>query len=232
MSLAYAIQSCIFGCRSLERFKEGNDIRGVIGATQLYNSVNATGVGSKLMGQQNIIGSCARGVNASFQTLKATNKAVNALSKSVDWASRNVNPLIIGAGAYKVYKSENKPKALVEEAAALSTMFLFEGAMKKHLSDIPKIKCIAKYADKVLDYCNNTKLLGKISLKGIPSIVRALVFVGGSILGYTLGQKMGKKVTAKIEEAAVANQNKVNETLETPILTQKLEKAHNLNEEA
>ena len=116
----------------------------------------------------------------------AKNDAVlNKIGKVVKFAGDNVNPLICVSSGLKVVMADEKDKknTLITEAGCLAGMFLGEGWMKKNL-------------DKILD---KSKLPPKIS-----PIVKGIVFVTGSILSSTIGEKLGAKIAQYMDKKPVA----------------------------
>ena len=149
--------------------------------------------------------------NTAVKTNNIWNKIFGGLKTAVDFTSDNINKIIYMTGLIKVLGSKNKKDSLVEEGTAITTMRLFEEATNrligmpyitkvngKRLSQsrealLCKNPFIAKQAAAFNDYCATKELFNKVSLKGIPGILKGLTFVIASILGYKLGAVIAHK---------------------------------------
>lgn len=141
-------------------------------------AVNAIKAGTE-SGKQLISTPCQAIVNTVSETAKA-DPLFNGLVKSVNWASKYVNPLIAASSGLKVVmaKKEDRKKTIITESGCLLGMFSAEGWMKKNLPAI---------LDKL-----------PISAKWKP-VVKGLTFIAGSIGVSTLGAKIGKWVANKVD---------------------------------
>lgn len=137
-----------------------------------------------------------KSANEAVEGLKMFSKSEKLLSyagKAVDFASKNVNPLICVSSGIDVLMADDKDEALVKNAAALSTMFAVEHVMKKHMDDVVKIKGIDKIAEKVMGFAKRFKAEGKV-----PAIAHGVAFVVGSCVAYNVGEKFGSLVINKV----------------------------------
>lgn len=139
-----------------------------------------------------------KSANSSVEALKTFSKSEKLLTyagKAIDFASKNVNPLICVSSGIDILRADDKQSALITNAAALSSMFAVENLMKKHLDEIPKIKGIDKIAQKVMEFAKKYKCEGRL-----PAIIHGTVFVAGSVASYALGEKFGTLVANKAKE--------------------------------
>ena len=175
-------KSLVFGTRNLDKVTNvtTND-QGRIFATagQFTNAAKAI---------SNLDNSVGKGASAAINAMGKVaegNKALNAVAKGVNWASKNVNPLLIGAAGYRVFKADNKMDALRKEAYGMSAMFGVEYAM----NSLFKTQGWAQLLDKIPG--SKGKVIGKIA--------QGLLFVCGSIAGSTLGYKIGDSMNKTVK---------------------------------
>ena len=141
-------------------------------------AVNAVKAGAE-SGKSVFATPCQAIINTTGEVAKA-DPLFNGLVKSVNWASKYVNPLITASSGLKVIlaKKEDRTKTLITEGGCLVGMFLAEGWMKKNLVGI----------------------LDKLPISGkLKPIVKGLTFITGSIGFSTLGAKIGKFVADKVD---------------------------------
>ena len=113
-----------------------------------------------------------------FNTVAENDKLFGKLSKAVDFASKNVNNLIVVSSGVKVLTAKDKQSECISQAGNLIGMFAVEGWMKKNLS---------KYVAKL-----------PINSKMKP-VVEGIMFVLGSITGSTICYNIAKKAAAKLK---------------------------------
>lgn len=167
------------------------------------------------------ITSASESINAmsnAFKGLSESSKFFKLLSKVLNFASDNVNPLICGASAIKVLGSDDKADTACREILGLSTMFGFEYAAKRilgmpykalHLNGTSEMVArealyhkspfIERQVKALEDYCSTTKLFKKISLASVPGALKGIFFVCASIVGYKLGGKIASLLLGKDE---------------------------------
>lgn len=160
------------------------------------------------------------------ETIKAaskTNPFVKGLGKVINFTADNINPVIIGAGAIKVLGSDDKLDAAARESASLMCMFGAEAAAKqfigmpitkkvdgktisikrdglyKDLFSQKQIEAMNDFfmVDKKMSECTT---FGKKMLKAAPGVTKGLLFVGASIAGYKIGDKIGDAILGKKEK--------------------------------
>lgn len=158
--------------------------RGGVAAGQAKNVL------SQVQKYDNEIGKSAKAAVDALKNAAKTDKILNGAYKVVDFASKNVNPLICVSSIFDVLTSDDKESTLIKDAAALTSMFAVEHLMKQHLKDTlkeaSKVKGIDKIAEKVMKFGAKYKNGGKI-----PAIIHGVAFVVGSCAAYSLGEKLG-----------------------------------------
>lgn len=167
-------KSTIFGFRNADKVLNTNDKGRVFADVGQFT--NAVKTAAQL---DNAIGKGAQAAINAMGTVAKQNKALEVTGKAVNWASKNVNPLLIGASGYRVLISDDKETTLKREVLGMSSMFAAEGLMK----DFFKTQSYRKWKSVVAP---GTKL------SVVADIVQGIVFVLGSIAGSTIGYKIGK----------------------------------------
>ena len=101
------VKSVIFGTRNADKIiNQGDTGRIFADMGQWTNAVNAV---TKL---DNTVGKGAKTAINAMAKASESNKALSIAGKGLNWASKNVNPLLIGAAGYRVCKAEDKEAAL------------------------------------------------------------------------------------------------------------------------
>lgn len=167
------VKSTLFGLRNADKVINTDDKGKILADVGQFT--NAAKTAAQL---DNAIGKGAQAAIDAMGSAAKTNKALTIAGRGADWASKHVNPLLIGAAGYRVLVSDDKENALKREIYGMSSMFAFEGAMKA-----------AFHSDKMRNYKNN--IANKKIVAGI-SILEGIIFVLGSIGGSTLGYKVGE----------------------------------------
>ena len=175
-AVASIFQNGLFGSRNFilgSDASQNNQVRLLVSAGQ----------GANLLREGK---NCANSIfrNASEKIIDGCNSLakndplLKKVGKVVDFASKNVNNLIVVAGGVKVLTAEDKQTELISQAGNVAGMFIVEGWMKNNL---------AKYINKL-----------PIPAKLKP-IVEGVVFVIGSITGSTLAYKAAKAGALKLK---------------------------------
>lgn len=138
------------------------------------------------------------------------NKLLNGVGKVVKTTANYINPVIIGTGALQVAGSNDKLDATARESTALITMFGSEYAMKEfigmpvtvngkveHRDGLYKKMFSEKYVKAIKDFCET-----RTYFKCVPGIAKGLLFVGASIGGYQLGEKISNAVLGEEKVSA------------------------------
>lgn len=161
------------------------------------------------------------------ETIKSTSmagKVLKGAGKVVKFTADHINPVIIGGGIIKTLGSEDKLDTGAKESTALLCMFGAEGAMKKFvgmpITEKVNGKIVTKSRDgaykklfkaeqlkamkdffaveKTMAECTN---LQKV-LKVVPGATKGLLFVGASIAGYSIGQKIAETILGESKQSA------------------------------
>ncbi len=197
------VRSTIFGVRNADKVVNTAD-KGRI-AADVGQFTNAVKTAAQL---DNSLG---KGAQAAINVMgKAANKykAIEIAGKGAEWASKHVNPLLIGAAGYRVLTAENKEKALKREIFGMSAMFGGEYLMKEFF----KSNTMANFRAGI-----NNKYL-RIGL----GILEGILFVGGSILSSNIGYKFADKLNEISSKKTHKEMKDISKELATE--TAKLEK--------
>ncbi len=195
------IASCIFAFRNVDKTQDGDVGRSTVALGQ------AAGLVQEVSKYDGMVASSARSAVSVFSKLANEHKAFEYAGKAVQFAADHVNPLICASGVLKTAMSDDKIQTGVTEVAALSAMFAGEGMIKKYYDTAVKSSSVKNGVEKL----SKTqvlkplfKYLEKHNLKGkAGAIIKGLLFVGGSMTAYSIGQKFGettaKRVKANVE---------------------------------
>ena len=135
---------------------------------------------------------------------KSESVFVKRAVKAADFASKNINNLIMASSAIKVLQADKDDlkETLITEVGGLAGMFAGEGWMKKHLDD-KLSNAIKKLSSKDIDIS---------VLKGKPwyNILRGGIFVIGSIVSSTVTGNAAKEIAPSVSNpfAPVDSKNK------------------------
>lgn len=199
------ISSLIFSVRNTDKFQNGDVGRLPVAIGQANNVCRA------IAEVQNPLGIAVRTTGDVLEKASKSEKLLEYAGKGVKFVSNNINPFICAAGGVKVLMAEDKGSALVEEGASLGMMFTGEHFLKKYASQIHEKTGINKFASLIDSKCLKSKpnLQGKIG-----KVLEGILFVTGSIISYSIGNKVGKMATNNIKEEALTKASE-GEPLET-----------------
>lgn len=192
-----AVASGIFAYRNADKTKNGDIGRGAVTLGQ------TAGLVQEVAKYDCVAANTARSALSVFSDLAKQNKAFEYAGKVTQFAVNNVNPLICASGVVKTAMADDKVKTGITEAAALSAMFAGEGLIKLNYDKAANSKTVKDSLKKVSDtkamkpvfeYLEKNKLNGKIG-----AVVKGLVFVGGSMASYSIGQKYGDIAANRVE---------------------------------
>lgn len=205
-----AVASGIFAYRNADKTKNGDIGRGAVTYGQ------TAGLIQEIAKYDGLAANAARSTLSVFSDLAKQNKAFEYAGKVTKFAIDNVNPLICASSVIKTAMSEDKVGTGITEAAALSAMFAGEGMVKMYYDKAANSKevqsAIKKLSDKkmikpVFDYVEKHKLGGKVG-----AVVKGLIFVGGSMGSYAIGQKFGEDFSSRIKASLdLKNPKKINQ---------------------
>lgn len=169
-----AVATGIFSVRNANRTTNGEIGRLPVAVGQ------TAGIVAESMRYNNIFSNTIKKAANVCKEVAESDKVFKGITKAVNFAKNNVNPLIVCSSGLNVLLANDKQSAVISETGNLSAMFLCEAMMKKHLD-----KIFAKLP---------------ISKKWLP-VVKGITFVIGSIGASTIGQKIGKILAAKLKTA-------------------------------
>ena len=138
-------------------------------------------------------------------------KALKAAGNVVKFTADNINPIIVGAGVLKVAGAKDKVDEAGRESLRLGTMFACEAATKrlvgmpfaekvgeKTVQRTREALCLQLFSDKqksaIEDFIKTKK-----GMKYLVGGGKGLLFVGGSILGYKLGDILANQILGEKE---------------------------------
>lgn len=166
------ISSAIFACRNVDKTQHGDVGRAPVAAAQSINVVNQAAKYNKAI---------AKGAELTtklFDKWADKSKIARYGIKGVNWATKNVNPLICISSGIKVFRSDDKISTGIKEGAALATMFAGEAVAKKILP----------------------KLIKKLPVGSkMGAVIKGLLFVGASIGSYSVGEALGKNMAKEVK---------------------------------
>ena len=191
------VASFIFACRNVDKTKDGDVGRSAVAAGQ------AAGLVQEVSKYDGLVANSARSALSVFSNLAKENKAFEYATKAVKFAADNVNPLICASGVVKTAMSDDKIGTGVTEATALTAMFAGEGMIKKYYDKAVNSSSVKngiknlsknKIMKPVFEYLEKHQLKGKAG-----AIIKGLLFVGGSMTSYAIGQKFGETTAKRVK---------------------------------
>lgn len=127
-----------------------------------------------------------RTVDTIAQTSKAAASVTSVTGKLAGLAKKIVYPLIILSGVRTTAKSDDKVKTGVEQASAISTMYIFEELSSKILNK-------AEAALKKSSFVQKNKLANAALY-----IAKGAAFITASMTGYNTGKDLGTNIISTI----------------------------------
>ena len=191
------IASCIFAFRNVDKTQDGDVGRSTVALGQ------AAGLVQEVSKYDGLVANSARSALSVFSNLAKENKAFEYATKAVKFAADNVNPLICASGVVKTAMSDDKIGTGVTEATALTAMFAGEGMIKKYYDKAVNSSSVKngiknlsknKIMKPVFEYLEKHQLKGKAG-----AIIKGLLFVGGSMTSYAIGQKFGETTAKRVK---------------------------------
>lgn len=167
------VKSTLFGLRNADKVVNTND-KGKVFA-DIGQLTNAAKTAAQL---DNALGKGAQAAINAMGSVAKGNKALEMAGKGANWASKHVNPLLVGAAGYRVAVADDKETALKREIFGMTSMFAVEGAIKTGLR--------SNYMQSIRQNMNNKHA------KVLLGIIEGVGFVLGSIAGSTAGYKIGE----------------------------------------
>lgn len=193
--------TAIFNARNYGKVQKGELGRLGAATAQTTNLINA-GSNSSI----DFVRNASNGVLNGVDDVGKAMGVANAASKVTNFASKAVNPLLCVASGIRVLNDDDQYSALVEETAAMGTMFASEKLYKTLVANPVTqndIKTTTKWAGEIAetlsDFSKNLKGKNKYLGKAL-CIAADLGLVAVSIASFDLGKKVGKKLTGRDEQ--------------------------------
>lgn len=204
------VASTIFAYRRADKTQNGDVGSGVVAVGQ------CTGVLQEVAKLDNAFAASAKSAVSVFEGLAKSSKVIDYAGKCLQFTASNVNPLICGAGALKVATSDDKVHAGVTELAALSTMFIGEGLIKKPLETLfseTKVLEAGKKCSDITLLKPLAKALADVKISGrVGAVFKGLGFAGTSIATYMIGKKFGECYADNVTSRLGIAPKKINQT--------------------
>jgi len=216
--------NAVFSPRRLSRGVEALGENPIYGLANIDISAAQTLKGARAMGSiAPAVGTTAQQAASTtanaVKNIGQSSKFLRGVGKVVDFTADNINPIICVTSGIKVLNAENKTEATAREIVSLGCMFAAEGAAKRIIG-MPytkkingkiqtfcteglytKSEFLKKNVDKFVKFCETTKIANNTTLKCLPAILKGLAFVGASIAGYKLGEKINNKLFGENPES-------------------------------
>lgn len=221
------VSSTLFAARNADKCAhQGESTRGAVALCQSVSSVDgaSNSVASIFSGLTKNTGNALRKLDGAIDNIFAKFNKTDCLddimsttganSKIGALAQKAVNPLLCVAAGVRVLNDEDQYAALIEETAAMSTMFGAESLMKYLRSSITgstqatkglagavaktasKSGTLTKALSSAQKWFNNLGTTTNGSAKQtLVKVGLDVLFVGGSILAYNLGKDLGEKLS-------------------------------------
>ena len=177
LDLAVFLKAATFGGRNADKVVNGSNghhDEGRVFAT----TGQLTAAGKAAAKLDNLLGKSAQAAIDIMCKTSEHNKVLDYAVKGANWASKHVNPLLVGAAGYRVVTSKKKDEALKKEVCGMSAMFGTEALMKEFLN--------SEYLKNVHSGMKNKYA------KAALAVIEGLGFVAGSIAGSNVGYKVGE----------------------------------------
>lgn len=207
--LEVCVPSGIFCYRNFKKAENGEPARGTVAFAQGAKIVQAIGKYNE---------STAKTANSAvsiFNKYAQQSKVIDYTGKAVNWAIKNVNPLIVASGVVKTAMSDDKVGTGINETGALAGMFAGEGLMKLHLDKVinaENVTLAAKQADKVKWLRPLSNFMTKSGNNSkIAAIVKGVLFVCGSMTSYSIGHSLAEKHSGRIKANLGLEDTKINQ---------------------
>lgn len=203
--ISACVRSTVFGERNLEKGNNGQVARYSVAAGQSKKVYDSIMEYDKAVGFSNKTAiNAVKNVADKVKTVAKSDVVVDYACKAVNFASKNVNPLICLSSGIDVLTAEDKTSALVTNAAGLGAMFTVEHYMHDKLDDGMKkiVSFVQKAGEKNKTIANICEKVAKSGHGGkLASIAKGLAFVVGSCTAYSVGENMGKSLIGEQDKA-------------------------------
>lgn len=219
MTLGFAdpIRYAVFGIMNTEKANNSLRVdrkeRGLVAILQAKNAasdildLSKTRTGTVAEGLQ--------GVSNGIHAAREGSKAFDIICKSVNYVSKLVNPILIGASIVRAWNDEDKKSAALREGGAMTFMLGGEWAYKRLFGLGGYKACYKnfKLTDMAVKGAKNliksNKFLSKLPAGKLITLIKALGFIAVSCGMFELGSRTGQAVANKTTAKAFAeNKNK------------------------
>lgn len=193
-----------------------------IAAGQILKGARAAKAISISLNDSAVLDGTSGNIKNTADTIKTSNKFLKGAGKVINFTADHINPLIVGAGCLKVLGSDDKLDTAARESTSLVCMFAAEKAAKEFIG-MPDIKLSKNNTSVNSKDGLYKKLFSQSQLKAIEDFcatkkymksavggAKGLLFVGASIGGYTLGEKITDKILGE-KDAKKAEINSTSE---------------------
>ena len=197
-------KNAIFSKRRLDKAVNGDIGSYAVATGQIKNGVQA------IAKFDNMVGHAASTATSALDAGAKASGALGYAVKGVNWAARNVNPLICVTSGIRVLRADDKKAEAINQAYGLAGMFAFEKTSKLFLTSEGRDKLV-KYgfgkdgiskklmnAFSHLDKLSCAAGASKWAKIGIPAL-KAVGFVCASIGGWALGSHIAGKINTSLK---------------------------------
>ena len=196
------LRYAVFGVMNTEKANNSLRVdrkeRGVVAFLQAKNAVSDVLDLSK--GKTGTVAEGLNEVSNGIKNARSTSKAFDVLCKSVNYVSKLVNPILVGASMVRAWNAEDKKSAAIKEAGAMTFMLGGEWAFKNLFGLGGYKACYKRF--KVTDLAvkgakaliQSNKYLSKLPMGKLTCLAKAIGFIATSCGMFALGSKLGQTI--------------------------------------
>ena len=132
-----------------------------------------------------------------FAQVHKLDEAAKVAHNAASYVSKSVNPLLCVASGARILASKDKPSTTIEEVCAMSSMFGVEKAMKSQFqagSALAESKLAKNTYVTLENTIQKIPFIKNCKASSVGSVLTGILFIAGSISGYTVGQNIGKNI--------------------------------------
>lgn len=194
--IGICVPSAVFFRNNVEKVKNGEKARGPVAFAQGAKIVEAV---AKY--HDNTAKTASEAYNI-FGKYAQKYKPLDVAGKGVNWATKNVNPLIYASGVYKTLTSDEKLKTGIIQLGAISTMRLGERFMSANMEKVINEKNITDFAKKHKNVTGLKSICDSILKSGnankFAAALKGIAFVCTSMASYAVGEKLAVGAAKRI----------------------------------
>lgn len=206
--LTSAVSSILFCGRNVEKKVKEDRLKEPVIICQTWNAANYL---AKIGDIDSKVVKGTKGAVDAFRLAGESNKFIKSTCKVLDFGGGYVNGVIGGCAFLEAASKKNKDEQLstgLKSAASIGLMLLAEKKiLKPHLKNfmeyVSKIKSVDKVVEKVMKSASKYKYGDKLS-----DVTESILFVTGSALASTAGEKFGSMVARQVQPAAKKEEKK------------------------